>query len=266
MKARVLVIDDEEDIRYTFGRFLEAEGYEPVAARGYDEAVAALTREDFDLIVADILLGGRTGLELLGEVHERGLCAPVVMVTGAPSIETAAEAVRLGAYDYLPKPVHKEMLLRVVRKAVEHKVVLDESRKNRANLEAVFRSVRDGIVTVQRERRVLELNEAACRLFGLRREEVLGRELDALPFQGCKGKVLEALARCLERQETVQLHRMECLLRGKQRGRVVDVTISPLLDGGGALSGAVVVMRDETRLALLERDTGQRKEFEGMGA
>ncbi|MEJ2192335.1 MAG: response regulator transcription factor [Nitrospirota bacterium] len=115
MKARVLVIDDEEDIRYTFGRFLEAEGYEPVAARGYDEAVAALTREDFDLIVADILLGGRTGLELLGEVHERGLCAPVVMVTGAPSIETAAEAVRLGAYDYLPKPVDIRELLAVIQ-------------------------------------------------------------------------------------------------------------------------------------------------------
>ncbi|MEJ2191734.1 MAG: sigma 54-interacting transcriptional regulator, partial [Nitrospirota bacterium] len=228
----VLLISDTGPRAASLEAVLRSEGYGITVARGYEEALEKLSSERVSLILLDLAANGSSHAELLRAMHTKQARSAV--------LTSSVEADGTAALD----PCARE--------------------PRRANLEAVFRSVRDGIVTVQRERRVLELNEAACRLFGLRREEVLGRELDALPFEGCKGKVLEALARCLERQETVELHRMECLLRGKQRGRVVDVTISPLLDGGGALSGAVVVMRDETRLALLERDTGQRKEFEGM--
>jgi DNA-binding NtrC family response regulator len=96
LKRSILVIDDEKSIRVTFKNFLAAEGYEVYTAEQYDEALDLLTKADFDLIFADILLGGSTGIDLLREVKERNLKCPVVMITGAPNIETASEAVRLG--------------------------------------------------------------------------------------------------------------------------------------------------------------------------
>ncbi|MGE5808396.1 MAG: response regulator, partial [Nitrospirota bacterium] len=153
--AQILVIDDEESIRYTFASFLSEEGHAVTVARNFSEGLARLSEKGFDLIFSDIVLGGRTGIDILREAKERNPASPVVMITGFPTVETAAEAVRLGAFDYLPKPVEQEALLRIARLALEHNNVLRENEKYRAHLDAVFRSVEDGILTVDRELTVL---------------------------------------------------------------------------------------------------------------
>src|SRR5690349_12362614 len=125
--AEILIIDDEESIRYTFASFLSDEGHRVRTAGNYAEAVAQISEKDLDLIFTDIILGGRTGIDILREARERSLICPVVMITGYPTLETAAEAVRLGAFDYLPKPVEQETLLHITRLALEHKNVLSEN-------------------------------------------------------------------------------------------------------------------------------------------
>ena len=114
MKARILIIDDEEGIRFTFKKFLSKEGYEVAAAEDFNEAVALITESDFDVIFADIILKGKTGLDVLREIKERKLLCPVVMITGYPNIETASEAIRLGAFDYISKPLQKDTLFHAI--------------------------------------------------------------------------------------------------------------------------------------------------------
>jgi len=94
----VLVIEDEEVLRLTFSEFLAGEGYDVVVADNYDEAVASFAQHDFDAIVTDILLAGKTGVDLLRKVRDLDLKAPVIMITGEPNVETASQAVRLGAF------------------------------------------------------------------------------------------------------------------------------------------------------------------------
>ena len=80
--------------------FLKREGYTSVrTAATFEEAITAINRESFDLIISDIVLGGEKGTELLRHIRETGISCPVVMVTGFPNLETASEAVRLGAFD-----------------------------------------------------------------------------------------------------------------------------------------------------------------------
>ena len=256
--SRILIIDDEESLRFTFMRFLESAGYHVEAAGNYREASAALAAKDFDLVFADIILGGKTGLDILREVKERNPACPVVMITGCPEIATASEAVRQGAFDYIPKPVNKETLLHAAALALQHKRAIDEKEKYRANLEAIFKSVRDAIITVDEMLVVVEVNESAKNIYGLSREDV-GKQLASFP-KGCNGKCLEALAETIEKKQTIELFRHECQFNNQQQ-RVVSLTTSPLLDRKGAFSGAVMVVRDETRLADLERDLEERRRF-----
>ena len=121
-KYRILIVDDEESIRFTLECFLTEEGYEVVTAKNYDEAIQKIETGSFDMIYADIILGGgKTGIDVIREARDRGVTCPVVVITGAPSVETAVEAARLGVFDYVPKPIRWENLLLTTKAALEGK-------------------------------------------------------------------------------------------------------------------------------------------------
>jgi two-component system response regulator HydG len=260
-RARVLVIDDEESIRFTFEDFLADAGYEVATAADFSSALARLDESDFDLIFADIILGGRSGLDVIRVVRERGFSSQVVVITGAPHIDSASEALRLGAFDYISKPVDQETLLHVAKTALKHKRLVDEKEKYRSDIEAIFRSVKDGIITVDEGLKVVEVNEAAEKICGVKRDE-RGNAFSAVRTD-CTKKCLQALAETIERKAPAQTDRLEC---GRTRipGQVVSISTSPLRDHQGISSGAVMVVRDETRLAGLERDLGERQRFHNL--
>ncbi|MDA8079286.1 MAG: sigma 54-interacting transcriptional regulator [Nitrospiraceae bacterium] len=260
-RKRILVVDDEESIRFTFEDFLSEAGYAVDTARDYDEALARLDAGEHDLIIADIILGGRTGIDLMREVRERRMACPVIMVTGAPNIETASDAVRLGAFDYISKPVYQETLLRVATLALRHKALSDEKERYRSNLEAIFRSVKDAIITVDRELRIVEINRAAQDLCGLSRDAI-GISFGMLSTT-CKGNCLQALTETIRTKKPVEVFRLECRQRTGPV-RVVGLSTAPLIDQQGLFSGALIVVRDETRLSDLERDLKERLQFHNI--
>lgn len=115
-KARILVVDDEEGIRFTFEIFLSDEGHDVTTVSNYDEAMDIISKEKFDLVFADIILGGKTGLDLVQELRKRHTDCPVVIITGDPTIKSFSAALKLKAFEYLAKPVGKEKLLLITRK------------------------------------------------------------------------------------------------------------------------------------------------------
>ncbi len=262
MPASILIVDDEESIRYTFESFLSDEGHDVSTAVSYDEAVEKISQRHFDLIIADILLGGNTGIDLLREIRNRQLTSIVVMITGAPKIETAAEAVRMGAFDYIPKPVVLETLLLVVNRALQYKALQDERETYRSNIEAIFRSVKDIIVTVDQNLHVLEINDAASRAYGCSRNDTIGQRLDSLPAL-CKGGCLEILQETIRKKQPQELDRVPCP-QPDGPDRVLTLSTAPLLNGRAEFSGAVLVVRDDTRLDSLERDLQERRRFHNI--
>jgi PAS domain S-box-containing protein len=259
--GRILVIDDEESILYTFEVFLSAEGHEVLTARDYEEALGRIEETDVDVVFSDILLGGKTGIDVLGAIKERGLATPVVMMTGYPSLQTASEALRLGAFDYLTKPVVQDTLLRVANVALRYKKVLDEKEEYRAHLDAIFGSVEDAIVTVDGKLTVLEANEAAKRLLGVSRDAIGGR-LDDVDLP-CRERVLETLRETLGGTRSVRAGRLEHRREG-QPTVVMSLSAYPLRGRQGRFLGAVVVARDETRLAALEHELDGGGGFHGL--
>ncbi|MBN2108945.1 MAG: response regulator, partial [Deltaproteobacteria bacterium] len=95
--TKILVIDDEDTLRFSFKNFLEEEGYDVVAAPDISPALEILGTEPIDVIFCDIIMPEGSGVAVLSHVKAMNLLCPVVMITGEPAIETAADAVRLGA-------------------------------------------------------------------------------------------------------------------------------------------------------------------------
>ena len=120
MKADILVLDDEESIRFSFDRFLAAEGYLVTTAASYGEALAKMDEKKFHLILADIALGDGFGIDILGEVQRRILKTRVIIMTAYPTTATVQLSSRLHAADYLIKPLRQQGLLDSVYKALEH--------------------------------------------------------------------------------------------------------------------------------------------------
>ncbi len=119
LRGKVLVVEDDEQVRRPLARSLSSAGYEVATSVDGVEAVQLLERDDtFDVIVSDIAMPELDGIQLLRAIRERDSDVPVVLVTGAPDVATAMQAVRLGALLYLTKPVDLEEIRRVVARAV----------------------------------------------------------------------------------------------------------------------------------------------------
>ncbi|MCK4793987.1 MAG: sigma 54-interacting transcriptional regulator [Desulfobacteraceae bacterium] len=269
MMPRILVIDDEESIRFTFKSFLRKEQHEVVTAKNYDSAIESISSGAPDLIFADIILGGRTGLDVLREVRNRGLECPVIMITGEPNVETAANSVRLGAFDYISKPIHKETLLRAANMALHHKALVDEKdqieaekEKYRYNLEAIFKSVQDAIVTVDTEMQVIEANEATKTICGVAPLELVGKKFDGVMTR-CDKSCHKALEETLKTKNAAREYGIECKHQDRPR-QVVALNSSPLMNRDNKFMGAVLVVRDVTRLADLERELKERHKFQNL--
>jgi two-component system response regulator AtoC len=124
---RVLVVDDEENLRHMLQILLRREGYEAVGAASVDAALVEIERQAFDIIITDLRMPGRNGLELVDEVRKRSLDTTVVVMTAYGSKDVAIEAMKRGAYDYLSKPFEADEALLLLRKAEERERLFREN-------------------------------------------------------------------------------------------------------------------------------------------
>jgi signal transduction histidine kinase len=125
---RVLLVDDEPSLRLTMSEFLKRAGYDVLAVADYNGA-ATFANARMDVAVVDINLPGGSGVDLLQQFGEREPYVPVIMITGEPTLSLVSDIVRAGAYDFIAKPVVKDVLLRAVARAGEKKRLVDEKRR-----------------------------------------------------------------------------------------------------------------------------------------
>ena len=135
MKPRILVVDDEPAIRDSLKMILEYEGYEVMQAATGEEGVKLIEREAPDLVFLDIKMPGMDGLEVLQKLRHMVETVPIVVISGHADISTAVEATRLGAFDFIEKPLASERVLVTVRNAVDTRRLKTENRSYRKDAE-----------------------------------------------------------------------------------------------------------------------------------
>ncbi|MCJ7503816.1 MAG: sigma-54 dependent transcriptional regulator [Acidobacteriia bacterium] len=134
-KASILIVDDETVVRDSLSKWFEEEGYSVETASTAREALLKLPTEHWDLSLVDIKMPGMDGLELQRKIREVNPETIVIIMTGYASVETAVQALKDGAYDYITKPFDPDDLAHVVRKALEHRRMKEENIRLRESLE-----------------------------------------------------------------------------------------------------------------------------------
>jgi two-component system response regulator HydG len=139
-KGRILIVDDELVVRDSLGKWFVSEGYTARPVSGAREALEVIQQQEFDIALLDIKMPGMDGMELQSRLREADPDLTVVMMTGYASVDTAVQALKRGAYDYITKPVDPDELSHLVANALEHKRARREVVRLRENLQEVFPS------------------------------------------------------------------------------------------------------------------------------
>jgi two-component system nitrogen regulation response regulator NtrX len=145
MKARILVIDDEAEIRRSVRMILEYEGYDVQEAASGPEGLALIDREAPDLVFMDIRMPGLDGLEALQKIRQLNEALPVVIISGHGTVSTAVEATKLGAFDFIEKPLASERVLVTIRNALDSTRLQDENRSLKRVVEARYQMVGESL-------------------------------------------------------------------------------------------------------------------------
>lgn len=125
---KILLIDDEPAIRKALKEILEYESFEVVEAEDGPTALKITDKETFDLIFCDIKMPRMDGMEVLEKLKQKGVTSPVVIITGHGSVETAVEALKKGAYDFIQKPLDLNRILVTIRNAVNQNALEQETK------------------------------------------------------------------------------------------------------------------------------------------
>ncbi|MDP2645578.1 MAG: response regulator [Desulfobacterales bacterium] len=259
----VLVVDDEENIRDGSERTLSSIGFQVFKASKGSEALDILSGNNISIILLDLKMPGMDGMEVLGRIQKMFPAILVIVITGYATVQTAIEAMKQGAYDFIPKPFEPDQLRMVVRRAAE-KIRLVQEAENLANekrrtlldlhteksrLHTILQSLPNGVLVTNAQGRVVLLNTAFLKQLDLNPDSQPGKNIeDYIPDNNLCNLVLE-----ISRGKHVALDDIptyEFALSDKKyllaRGR-------PILSENRECLGAVINVVDITAMKVLDR-------------
>ncbi len=255
---RILVVDDESFIRETVEVCLMAEGFHVVAAESGERALDVLEREVIDVAILDISMPGMDGITLLGEIKKLRPDIEVVMASGCGTLESAVQAMRMGAYDYVTKPIlnFQDDLVKVVMKAVERRALLASNRRLASDVQEVNSELKHSNVDLKRHLAAFDILAETGRILG---------DLDGAE------PILDLTMETLEHQLYVQ----RCVLfvesePGWRACRSIGLGLTGACVTNGLLCSdqldpKIVKEKDGRALSCLLRDIGVTEEIPSMG-
>lgn len=204
--ATVLVVDDEQDIRDASERILSRVGYRIQKASRGDDALDILNKNSIDIVLLDLKMPGMDGMEVLTRLRERDKDIQIIVITGYATVETAIEAMKQGAYDFIPKPFEPDQLRIVVNRAWEKIHFVQETQRleqernrtladldtEKSRIRTIIESFPSGVVVTDPKGRVMLMNPAFRQLLGIDPALKTGNPLeDYLPNKDLCRLVLE---------------------------------------------------------------------------
>jgi two-component system phosphate regulon sensor histidine kinase PhoR len=265
-KGKVLVIDDEAVMRDGCCRILAKEGCEVLTAANGEEGLAAIKEdpEGFEVVLVDLKMPGMGGMEVLEAVREINPDLLIVVITGYATVDSAVEAMKKGAYDFIPKPFTPDQLRLVVSRALEKRKLELEAEQLRAEAARSLRDVAtekskvrtivncmaDGILVTDKEGRIVLTNPAAGRMLGLGGDIVLERPLR-------EAVVIEELIVAVQGVLEPANPEVTTISQELQTGdSLVRAHTAAVKSEEGEVLGTVTVLEDMTYLLELDRMKG----------
>ena len=275
-QANILVIDDEQIMREGCSRILSKDGWAVVSAENGKQGLEAIRTdpEKIDLILLDLMMPGMSGMEVLEQVRNIDPSLIVIVITGYATVESAVEAMKKGAYDFIPKPFTPDQLRIVVRRALERKSLQKEAeflRRERerslrdiatekSKIKTIINCMGDGVLVCDRDSCVVLSNPAASRLLKVSESSLLGNLLPQCNLHPELSKIIQESLSTTDKSYTSVSQELSL---GESGEIFLRAHTAPVRNDLGETLGSVTVLQDISHLKELDK---MKSEFIAMVA
>jgi len=258
---KILVVDDEMRIREGCRDVLTQEGFEVASAESGKKGLDMIAREHFDIILLDLMMPEISGLEVLPEVKASHPDTVVIVITGYATIEHSIEAMKSGAFDFIPKPFSPEQLKVVVSKAIDHTRALQDIAKEKSRMRGLINRLSDGVMATDGHSKIVLANPAFMKMINHKGGAVIGNPAESFIKEP---KILDMIREALSMPlDTFGELIEEVNQDGEGEGEetVLNAHSVPFRDRTGANIGTITVLHDITALKKIDR---MRSDFVSM--
>lgn len=252
-RPRVLVVDDEKRIRDGCNMMLTEEGFFVVTAESGDLGLNMLTREHYDIVLLDLMMPGLSGLEVLEQIGASHPDTVIIVITGYATLEHAIEAMKKGAFDFIPKPFSPEELRVVIKKAMDHIRTLHDIATEKSRMRALVNHLPGGVMATDKEGTIALANPSFLRMIGYRGSDIIGKSISQIVANETFNKMVSQ-ALTMPGNEFAEL--AEEFSHGslsKDDEAVLGVQCIPFRDRLGRNLGTVTVLHDITTQKKMEQ-------------
>ena len=254
---RILVVDDESRIREACKLVLEECGYEVSMVSSGTQAIEGVSAEHFDIILLDLMMPEMSGFDVLARIKALDPGTVVIVITGYATLEHSVEAMKKGAFDFIPKPFSPEHLRVTVAKAIEYTEALRDIADSRSRLRVLVNHIADGVMCTNPQNQIALANPAFLRMVGCPAPSAIGWQMDEVVLYP---QIREMVSRALNMPES-ELSELteEITLNGNNRTEelVLSIRCAPFRDRIGRNLGVITILHDITALKRMDRMKSQ---------
>lgn len=249
---RILVVDDEERIRDACRMVLEDEGYYVALADSGENGLKMIEACHFDVILLDLMMPVLSGLDVLPRLKERHPDTAVIVITGYATVEHSIEAMKEGAFDFIPKPFAPDQLRAVVAKSIKYTQALQDISDSKSRLRLMVNRLRDGVMTTDAEKKVVLANPAFLHMLGFSGDIITGKKVDRVISSEPILKIIdEALS--LSGATPNEFCQEVTLRDDSGEERIITARCSPFHDRTGKNLGTTTVLHDITTIKKMDQ-------------
>lgn len=250
-QEKILIVDDEKSVRQVICQKLASEGYHCPEAANAKQALDKLKRNSIELVILDIKMPGKSGIQLLPEIREHYPDTAVIMATIVGDTDTAFQCMRQGAFDYITKPLNLDELVLSVDRALEmRRLRLIEFNKQ---YRVVFESANDVLLVLDRKGNILDVNEKLKEIGGYEREDLVGENIRSLTKLMSKRSLAIVVKNFLKRIAGFNVPPYEVEMVTKS-GEWLTIEINAVaMRREGKVIGDLAILRDVTERKRMEK-------------
>jgi two-component system phosphate regulon sensor histidine kinase PhoR len=254
-KSKILVVDDERVIREGCREVLTLEGFEVVLAESGEQGLEMIEKVHFDVVLLDLMMPGISGFDVLSHIKALHSDTSIIVITGYATVEHSIEAMKKGAFDFIPKPFSPDQLRVVVSKAIEHTGALKDIANEKSRMRVLINLIANGVMVTDAEKKLVLANPAFMKIMGFKGDDIIGSPFTELVQQEQLRQMVEHAFSISESEITELTEELEIKKSGEDGTATYVARCRPFRDRIGRNLGTITVLSDITYL----KEINQRK-------
>ncbi len=258
---RILVVDDEKRVRDGCIKVLTAEGYSVFSAENGQDGIKMIDESHYDIVLLDLMMPGLSGFDVLGHVKSIHPETLLIVISGYATLEHSIEAMKKGAFDFIPKPFSPDQLRVTVSKAIDFTWALQDIATEKSRMRMLINHLTDGVLATDTEKNIVLANPAFLSMLNCESRSVVGKSVGEVTGNKKLHALIDASLSMPEGKFAELTEEIDDLNEKKKGEMIIGVKSIPFRDRTGRNIGTITMFRDITAVNKMNR---QKSDFVSM--